>query len=594
LLVLLIVVLLLGFFEVVGIASVLPFMEMLSKKESITTNKNLIWLYENINFGNYQNLVIALGGFIIATITLANLLGILSQYMRLTFSWNLAHRMSVGLLKVYAQKPYSYYLKQNTSDLRAYILNEVASLTSKVILPVIEFISQAIVCTIILVLLLMVSPLTTLTMGGVLGGAYALIYILRQRSLKRLGQDRIDSNINKYKYLEEMLSGIKTVKTYSAQTFFEERFAKESLRYSQIQPKVQMTYATPKYILEIVAMGGVLMVTMYLYLNSGDFLKSLPRMTLYAIAGYRLLPAMQKVFASLAKLKHSMPSLHRLYDDLITVRDMPEIDEEVKADITPLPFHQNIEMSGINFKYDEDGPQILKNLNVGFNKGDMVAFVGSTGSGKTTLVDIFTGLLTADSGKLKIDGVEVNADNTEQWQKNIAYVPQDVYLYDDTIKANITFGHSNHRYNEDSMMDALKMAGIYDFIINELPEGINTVIGERGVRLSGGQRQRLGLARALYSKPSVLVLDEATSALDNITEKGIIESLLSLPEEITTVMIAHRLSTVQYADTIFILDSGNLVGQGSYYELIKSNDVFKEMDEITSQKKSGSSVVFEQ
>jgi ATP-binding cassette, subfamily B, bacterial PglK len=316
-------------------------------------------------------------------------------------------------------------------------------------------------------------------------------------------------------------------------------------------------------------------------------LNSLPKLTLYAIAGYRLLPALQNAFSAIAKVKHSMPSLHKLYDDLILAKD---IDQLVVSKIKPMPLNEQIELESINFQYDEDGPAILKHLSLQIKKGEIIAFVGATGSGKTTLIDILTGLLTPTKGKIIVDGVVVTEGNIEQWQKNIAYVPQDVYLYDDTIKANVTFGNGNEEFDQVRMQEALRMAGIDVFINQELPEGIMTKIGERGVRLSGGQRQRLGLARALYTNPGVLVLDEATSALDSITEKGIIESLLSLPDDLTIIMIAHRLSTVQYADKIFLLEKGEIIGSGSYGELIESSEIFKEMDDV-SWKKNTDSVV---
>jgi ATP-binding cassette, subfamily B, bacterial PglK len=582
-----ILVLLLGFFEVIGIASVLPFMELLSKPNAIAESRWLAYIYDAFDFQSYRSFVIASGSFIIATIAFSNLLGIYSQFYHLRFSWNLAHRMSTGLLRVYADKPYSYYLKKNTSDLRAYLLNEVVALTSGVLIPIIEFVSRSIICLIILTLLMMVSVKATFVMALFLGGSYGVIYIARQGALKKLGKEKIESNTLRFRYLEEMLTGIKTVKTYAAQRFFYDRFEKQSKRFSLIQPKVQMTYAAPKYILEIVAMGGVLAFTMYLFVNSGNLLNSLPKLTLYAIAGYRLLPALQNAFSAIAKVKHSMPSLHKLYDDLILAKD---IDQLVVSKIKPMPLNEQIELESINFQYDEDGPAILKHLSLQIKKGEIIAFVGATGSGKTTLIDILTGLLTPTKGKIIVDGVVVTEGNIEQWQKNIAYVPQDVYLYDDTIKANVTFGNGNEEFDQVRMQEALRMAGIDVFINQELPEGIMTKIGERGVRLSGGQRQRLGLARALYTNPGVLVLDEATSALDSITEKGIIESLLSLPDDLTIIMIAHRLSTVQYADKIFLLEKGEIIGSGSYGELIESSEIFKEMDDV-SWKKNTDSVV---
>ncbi|WP_421985394.1 ABC transporter ATP-binding protein [Roseivirga sp.] len=335
-------------------------------------------------------------------------------------------------------------------------------------------------------------------------------------------------------------------------------------------------------------MGGVLTITMYFFVTSGNLLKSLPRLTLYAIAGYRLLPALQKAFSAIAKVKHSMPSLHKLYDDLMLAKGLEDKEGE---SIERMPFKNKISIKNISFRYEEMNSDVLKDLNFEICKGSMTAFVGATGSGKTTLIDIITGLLSPEKGELIVDGVNTTSHNIAEWQQNIAYVPQEVYLYDDTLKANITFGKDLVDNDDKRMTSALQMAGIYDFIMNELPQGLDTKIGERGVRLSGGQRQRIGLARALYRNPTVLVLDEATSALDNITEKAIIESLKLLPDEITVIMIAHRLSTVKYADTIFLLEKGEVIGTGSYDDLIESNNTFREMDNISEKKKSSESAM---
>lgn len=570
--------LLLGFLEVMGIASVLPFMELLSKPDAIQQSSWLTLAYDSFGFQSPRNFLIAAGGFVIGLIALANVVGIITTYFQLKISWSIAHRMSCELLETYARKPYSFYLNHNTSDLRSYLIAEVAALTSGVLIPIIEFFSRSIICVIILGLLLFLSPQITLIMAAFLGGTYFLIYKSRQRFLKRMGQERLDANAARFRYLEEMLTGIKTVKIYGVRDFFYNRYAKSSLDFNTIQPRVQMVYATPKYLLEIIAFGGIMAVTMYIYISTGELTKALPRLSMFAIAGYRLLPSLQRAFAAAAKVKHNMPSLDKLYNDLIDAAKNNETPEVAQS---KLPFAKNINVSNLTFRYENADSTVLKGLNLNIDKGNVVAFVGSTGSGKTTLIDIITGLLEPSSGALTVDGTTIDQSNVSGWQHNIAYVPQEVFLYDDSIAANIALGIPAAEIDEARMAEVMKMADIHSFVANELPKGIHTTIGERGVRLSGGQRQRLGLARALYTNPTLLVLDEATSALDSITEKGIIESLNALPDDLTMIIIAHRLSTVRYADTIFLLDNGTIVDQGSYEHLIHSNTTFKEMDALS-------------
>lgn len=576
--VLLLGVMLLGFLEVMGIASVLPFMELMSKPDAIEQSSWLTLAYETFGFDSQRSFLIAAGCFVIALIATANILGIITTFFQLRISWGIAHRLSTQLLAIYGKKPYAYFLRNNTSDLRAYLIAEVAALTSGVLIPLVEFLSRSIIVTIIFGVLMLVSPGITLSMAAFLGGTYFLIYKSRQRFLKRMGNERVTANSQRFRYLEEMLTGIKTVRIFGATNHFYNRYEQASKEFNTIQPRVQMVYATPRYFLEIIAFGGILGVTMYLYISTGELAKVLPRLSFFAIAGYRLLPALQRAFAAAAKVRHNLPSLDKLYSDLLEAKKLrPEPEPEVVA----LPFTKKLSLQNLSFRYENAEATVINDLNLEIGKGDVVAFVGSTGSGKTTLIDLITGLLTPTGGRMVVDSATVSQDNVERWQKNIAYVPQEVFLYDDSIEANIAIGQLPNEVDHKRLAEAMKLADIYNFVINELPNGTQTQIGERGVRLSGGQRQRLGLARALYANPSVLVLDEATSALDSITEKGIIESLQSLPDELTIIIIAHRLSTVRYADNIFLLDGGKIVANGLYEQLIQSNNKFKEMDALS-------------
>lgn len=569
-----IAVLILGFLEVVGIASVLPFMELLSKPDAIAKSSWLKWAYVFFGFEDEKSFLIASGGFVIFVISLSGLFSVVTNYFQLRFSWDLSHRMGMNLLKQYIKKTYSYFLTQNTADLRAYLIAEVAAITSGVFVPLLEFISRSVICLVIFLLLLTVSPQVTITMVLFLGGAYGLIYLSRQQFLKRLGSARIEANTARYKYLEEMLTGIKTLKIFGVEESFQKRYERVSEDFSTIHPKVQMTYITPKYLLETIAFGGILGVTLYLYTTTGDLNKSIPRLSLYAVAGYRLLPSLQRAFASIAKVKYNMPSLHKLYSDLKSSASAIDGEEEK----SPMPFQEKIRFNKVSFRYDNADVYQAKELDVTIKKGSTVAFVGSTGSGKTTIADLLTGLLIANKGgSVEVDGITITEENARTWQKNIAYVPQEVFLYDDTVKANVAFGVAEEDIDNILLEKALKMAEVYDFVSEELAHGVDTKIGERGVRLSGGQRQRLGLARALYRQPSLLVLDEATSALDSVTEKEVIESLKSLPSGITTVVIAHRMSTVRYADLIFLVEKGEVAARGTYDELIAANDQFKQM-----------------
>jgi len=563
-----------GFLEVVGIASILPFMQLLAEPDAIEKSSLLKGAYDFFAFESHRSMLIATGVGVIVLITLTNLFSALTVWLQFKYSWQVAHNMATRLLLTYLKKPYSFYLNKNTSELRAYLVSEVGKLTSGVLIPVIEMISRVVVSIVIFGLLIWVDPKVALTMAVVLGGAYLLIFIAQRKILKELGEVRISTNLARYKTLAELLTGIKTVKVSGTKDFFYRRYEEASEEFCSVQPKVSIMMAAPKYFLEVFAFGGILAVTLYLYTVGGNLQAALPRLSLYAVAGYRLLPALQRAFTAASRIKHNLPVLEKLYPDLYTSLHANFTEE---TEVEALPFQRDFILDKVSFHYKNMPQLVIDNLNVTINKGEIVAFVGSTGAGKTTLIDLLVGLLNPTDGQILVDGKGLTTENHAIWQQQISYVPQEVFLFDDTVARNIAIGQNDDKIDWERLEEVAQIADIHGFITNELPNGFNAQIGERGVRLSGGQRQRLGLARALYRNPSVLVLDEATSALDSITEKSIIESLKTLPDNMTIIIIAHRLSTVRHADCIYLLENGQVVDSGSYDRLQESSGVFREM-----------------
>jgi len=566
-----------GFLEVVGVASILPFMQLLAEPEAVETNKWLKSTYDFLQFESPRELLIAAGILVIILITISNLFSVFTTWLQYKFTWRAAHNLSIRLLDTYMKKPYQYYLNKNTAELRAYLITEVGNLASGIVIPLIEIVSRLMVALVIFGLLIFTSPKIAITTFLVLGGSYVLIYLVQQRYIKRLGESRMHYNIVRYKSLYELLSGIKTVKAYEAQDHFFQRYEEGSWKFSTIMPKFNIVMLAPRYLLEVFAFGGILTITLYLYVNSGNIAGALPILSLYALAGYRLLPALQKAFAAATKIKHNYPVLDKLYDDLVMSLNHTK---STPISTEKLPFQESLELKNITFQYENAKQPIFEQFSVKIKKGTTIAFVGSTGSGKTTIVDLLVGLLKGQQGHIALDGQILSEEHVAAWHHQIAYVPQDVFLFDNTIAHNVMFGIKEEAMDQAQLKRATEMADIYDFI-KGLPEGLETKIGERGVRLSGGQKQRMGLARALYRNPDVLILDEATSALDNITEKGIIASLDTLPDDLTIIIIAHRLSTVRYADCIYLLKEGKIIDQGSYEDLMVSSETFKEMVELS-------------
>jgi ABC-type multidrug transport system fused ATPase/permease subunit len=330
----------------------------------------------------------------------------------------------------------------------------------------------------------------------------------------------------------------------------------------------------PKYIMETIAIGGILCVIIVMVHGGSEMEEYLPVLTIYAFGAYRLLPSLQKIFRAVSNIKYHFKILDNLNKDYNLLPKGSPLESD---DAPRMQFEREIKLENIVFAYPNSNKDIIKNQNLVIKNNTSVALVGSTGCGKTTFIDIILGLLEAQSGTICVDGVKIDDANRKKWQKNLGYVPQSIYLTDDTIRNNIAFGIDPKKIDDRAVIQAAKIANIHDFVADELSEGYNTIIGERGIRLSGGQRQRIGIARAVYHDPSVLILDEATSALDSLTETAIMDAIKNLSHKKTIIMIAHRITTVKGCDVIYLMDKGIIVDYGHYNDLYQRNDSFRKM-----------------
>jgi ABC-type multidrug transport system fused ATPase/permease subunit len=333
----------------------------------------------------------------------------------------------------------------------------------------------------------------------------------------------------------------------------------------------------PRYALETLAFGGIIVLVIYLLNAKHGASTALPLVSLYALSGYRMMPALQQIFMNLSTIRFNVASLEKLSKDLEKSVEISSTMPVPPPIFNPIPLSERLDLKGVVFFYPNRPDPVLNELSLMIKANTTVGIVGSTGSGKTTTLDILLGLLTPSSGQLLIDGVIIDSENVRNWQASIGYVPQQIMLLDNTILRNIAFGIPDAQVDFDSVVKAARLAHLNDFIQNDLPERYNTIVGDRGVRLSGGQRQRIGIARALYHDPSVLVLDEATSSLDNITENVIMEALNTLSHQKTIIMVAHRLSTVRECDVIIVMDKGRVSGYGTYAELLEHNSIFRHL-----------------
>ena len=337
----------------------------------------------------------------------------------------------------------------------------------------------------------------------------------------------------------------------------------------------------PTYVLEVVAFGGILCIVLYFLAREEGLAQLLPMLAVFVFAARRIMPALQTIFSDITTLRYNAATLDVLHADFVKTAGFENIFGDL--DVKPLLFKKSLRLQDVSFCYPGCDELIISDLSLEIQANTTIGFVGFTGSGKTTLIDIIIGMLVPRSGSIFVDGVPIDENKRVSWQRNLGYVPQHIYLSDDTVARNIAFGIPDEHIDMDRVIRAARVANIAEFIEKNLLSGYDTLIGERGVRLSGGQRQRLGIARALYHDPDVLVLDEATSALDGITEEAVMDSIRALAKRKTIIMIAHRITTVKDCDMIYLMEDGHIIAKGTYAELMDSSETFRAMSRVISQ-----------
>jgi ATP-binding cassette, subfamily B, bacterial PglK len=572
---LLIGMLIMSIIEVVGIVSIAPFMSIVIEPESIHTNIYMSVVYQYFKFSDGGIFTMAFGLVVIVVLVFSNSFSAFMTWKIHYFTTLQSYRLSTRLMENYVMQPYEFFLNSNTSELTKNIFNEVDRVIGGVVIPLISIISKTISSILIVVMLVFVDPIMAITSALVLGTSYIFVYKLVNKRLQQIGIKTSEFSKLRYKFVSESMLGIKAIILNGVESEFVERFGSVSKKFANNVAQSSIISSLPRYVLETIAFGGLITIVLILSKQQRNNTEVIVLLSLYAIAGYKLMPALQGIYQGVTQIKYHHPAIDLVANDFaLPTRNTALTRHESK----PLQFNKNILLQGLNYKYSGTDSMILTDVELEIGINSVVGFVGATGSGKTTIVDILIGLLLPSFGKIKVDNVEIAENNIVEWHKHIGYVPQDIYLTDDSLANNIALGVPIEDIDYGTINKVLKQVELNDFV-NSLNDGYNSMVGEQGVRLSGGQKQRIGIARALYHNPGILVFDEATSSLDSLTEIKIMNSIQTLSVNKTIIIVAHRLNTIKKCDVIYFMEFGKIVDKGSFEYLIANNDKFKKMSQ---------------
>lgn len=564
-----------SFSEVVGILSIIPFLSLIANQSIIEENPYLQWFYQVGKFSDHANFMLFLGTGALVVFVTSIVINVLAIWIMTR--WTYLREYSIGrrLFQHYLYKPYPFFLNRHSTEFSKNIFTEIALVINGVFIPGLYLISKTLTAITFIVALLIYSFKITLITFLIFGGFYMCIFFVLSRFLSNWGKKRLEVNKARFKIVSEAFVAVKEVLLYGMQQSFIRAFVSPSKQFAELQSKQNIVAAIPKYLLELLAFGSILAVLLFKLYRGDELNHIIPIITVYAISGYRLLPSLQIVFSNATKINFNRASLHNLAGEFKENTLSIPIGNTAKKE--KIALNDKAALIDVDFRFDGEKEYTLKKINLYIRPGEKIGIVGRTGCGKTTTVNLLAGLLNPTSGQLVVDGKDINSQNVELWQNKIGYITQQVFMIATSIKKNIAFGEEDKDIDIDEVKRNCRIAQIHEFIENELPNAYDTIVGERGVRLSGGQIQRIGIARALYRKPEILMMDEGTSDLDTVTEANLYNSIYASLGNIAFVIIAHRISSLEQCDRLYLFESGRIIDKGSYKDLMLRNKYFKEL-----------------
>lgn len=555
--------------EIVSLGAVLPFLGVLVAPELILHRPLGVVLARAFGVTSGRELIFPLTVAFAVAAAAAGGVRLLLLWVSTRWSFALGVDLSIDMYRRSLFQPYKVHVARNSSDVISAIASKTSTVVTAILLPSMLCISSVCALVATAATLIVIDPLIAVLSGFGFGAPYVIIMWLSRRRLQRNARIIASDQTQLFKALQEGLGGIRDILLDGSQPFYCNVYhqADKSLRTAQASNT--FIASSPRFAMEALGMMLMAGISYSMVRRPGGIAVALPILGTFAFGAQRLIPTLQQAFSSWSTVLGNDATL----SDTLELLDQPLPYEAMSTDIELLPFQQFVRFDGVRFRYSDDGPWVLRGLNLTITKGSRVGFVGATGSGKSTLLDLLMGLLEPTEGQILVDNEPIVGSLVRPWQRNIAHVPQSVYLADASLAENIAFGVSRTMIDMERVKEVSRRAQIADFIESG-PNGYQAPVGERGVRLSGGQRQRVGIARALYKQATVLVFDEATSALDNLTEQAVMDAIESLDRDLTILIIAHRLSTVKRCDRIVELDRGRVVAEGSYSELLRDSRSF--------------------
>lgn len=571
-------VIFMAFFELIAIASIAPFMALVGDISLLEESRILARLYEFSGASDPLNFVFYTGLAVLVTLALSTILSMFTIWKLSLYAARVGAELADRLYKHYMSQDWLFHANTSSSHLTKQISSETTRVTNQVVRQLAQMNAKLVLSIFIAVAIFIYDPIIAFSGLFLFALAYFLLYKIVRKRLQDNGRLLSQVLTKRFLLMNEGFGGIKDILLLNRSADFVNRFETSGETFAYANGTNNAIALVPRYFMELVAFGSMIgLVLLLIKTHDGDLGTVLPILAVYALAAFKLLPALQQVYGSLVEIKGNIAAFEAIKDDLVLSNNSQFASNKNTA-FEYLQPKNNIHLKNITFTYPGKDTPAVQDLTMTIPVNSTVGLVGSSGSGKSTAIDLFLGLLPPQQGQLCIDDICITAENKRAWQNTLGFVPQSIFLSEGTIAENVAFGLPSKDIDKDKVRNALELAHLTE-LVEQLSDGLDTKVGERGIQLSGGQRQRIGIARALYNEASVLVFDEATSALDGITEKIIMQAIHEFSGKKTIVMIAHRLKTVEKCDIIYLMEQGRIVDQGTYKELLMSNAKFREMTE---------------